>query len=233
MSWDFQPLRIRAHLANSICGNSPFFPLDGVIMMEALWRENGCSWEGIPDPKEELRFPAKRWVPLRVRHIGSPYWYYACSFAHYETLAEEVQYWHKRARTRQEQYIDFGTRRGRIDDATGVYRAYRMPLRTFVTSCLTWYAVGDRRAVKDYLRRVRFLGKKRAYGNGRVIRWEVEVAEEDFSEQKDGIWTRAIPVALLEKQLIDMTYHSFRPPYWHHDNLAMCAMPGSEVHGAN
>lgn len=232
MSWDFQPLRITAELANSLCGNNPFFPLDGIIMMEALWRENGCTWASMPDPKDELRFPAAERVPLVIRRKNTGFWYYACSFAFYQTLAEEIQYWHKRARIQYEQHLNFQGKRGKIDDATGRFRAYRMPLRTFVTPKLTWYAVGDRRGVEDYLRRVTNIGKKRAQGNGEVMRWEVEEIESDYSEQRNGTWTRAIPVNILDRFLVNCTFHSFRPPYWHHDNFAMCCMPGSEVANA-
>jgi len=229
VSWDFQPLRVTAYLRSNICGNDPFFPLDGILQTKALWDEYGEGFRSLPDPKMRLVYPSDDSMPVLKRHADSPYWYYACSFAIYETQAEEVQYWHKRFRDQYADLVDFGKRSAKVNLASGPYRGYRMPLRTFVVAEMTWYLVGDLAGVERLLQRARAIGKKRAYGNGEVLKWEVETTDQDLSEQAEGVWTRAVPAILLKNHLLDMTYHAYRPPYWHAENMALCVMPGSEV----
>lgn len=219
----FRPLRITAMLENGICGNSPYFPLDGALMLVALQREYG---KNLPLIEEEIVYPSS--FPLEIRHSGSPYWYYAISFAQYEEITKYVQYWHKRFREEYLSMLDPG-KKSRIDMQSGTYRAYRMPLITYVVDKLEWYAMGDMDGIAELLQNVNYLGKKRAYGNGRVLKWEIEPILEDWSEIKGGRWTRAIPHYHFDDKLARWMRISYRPPYWHPSSIEMCTIPGRSV----
>jgi hypothetical protein len=217
----FRPLKITAILENGICGNSPYFPLDGALQLAAVKREYG---EDLPPVEKGIIYPSN--MPLEIRYPDSPYWYYAISFAQYEERTKYIQYWHKRFREKYLDLLDPG-RKSRIDTQSGPYRAYRMPLITYVVSELEWYAIGDPDGIADLLSDITYLGKKRAYGNGRVLEWKIEPISEDWSEIKDGRWTRAIPHHHFENKLMDWIRTGYRPPYWHPSCIEMCTMPGS------
>lgn len=78
------------------------------------------------------------------------------------------------------------------------------------------------------------MGKKRAYGWGSVIRWEVEATPEDRSLWHDGVPQRAIPATRHQERELRRTGQtlrarlmqwSYKPPYYEAANQAMCYMP--------
>lgn len=219
-----QPIKITATLESGICTNDAAIPLDGILMAAALQSEYGPDWQSVlPDPNIELVYPQV--MPLEKREHQSE-WYYACSFARHTPLAETVQYWHKRTRLQYLEMASFG-KKGKLDLGSGPYRNYRMPLQTIVTPEVTWYAFGDLDTVAVSLSQIDFIGKKRAYGNGGVIEWKVETIGEDYSEQKDGKRTRAVPLGkdASESDILkygQVAFRSFRPPYWHRENFGWC-----------
>ena len=75
-----------------------------------------------------------------------------------------------------------------------------------------------RRALR---RSIRWLGKKRAHGHGRVLDIEVDVIEEDYSMVRDGITMRWLP-HVDGTRLIRP-----RPPYWSSCGRVVCAEIGA------
>ena len=74
---------------------------------------------------------------------------------------------------------------------------------------MTAWALGDRKRVEQILRKhVRTLGKKRAYGHGRVNGVSVEWCDDDYSMVRDGIAMRWLPDAE------GLRFVRPRPPYW-------------------
>lgn len=221
------PLKITAKLQNNICGNDPCFPIDGVLLYAELVELYG---KDISDPKitGELLYPDS--MPITKRHENTDFWYYAASFAQYENQGEYIQHWHKRFRNEYAHLIDFRGRRGRVRISQGEYKVYRMPLISYVVDLMEWYVIGEKNRIIFLLKSIQYLGKKRSQGQGLVLEWDVEEMSEDWSEKKDGRWTRSVPCNALEKinlaPGIHFAYRSFRPPYWHPDSFAMCTVQG-------
>lgn len=196
-----KPLKVTAYMqTGKIATTDLYLPLDS-ILAEAWMRKHypermaGSQSSISPD---DFIVPE---LPLERRGEGDD-WYWACSFACGEPRQEEIVYWHKRFdQALGEQYVDFRGRRGKIDTRSGGYKSYRMPLVTYLVPRLEWYAVGDADGIRELLRDVTHIGKKRAQGYGRVARWSVEDYPEDLSH------LRALPDSGGEEMGI-------RPPYW-------------------
>ena len=218
------PLKISAKIQNSVCGNDPQFPIDGILLYAEMKEIYG---DNIIDPKfDEVLYPDT--VPLAKKHSETEFWYYAASFAQYEAKGEYIQRWHKRFRDEYSQMIDFQGRRGKVIIGQGQYKAYQMPLISYLIDEMWWYVVGEKERIEYLLSRISYLGKKRAQGQGLVMKWKVEEIPEDWSEIKDDRWTRAVPCKFLEdiRPGMNFTYRSYRPPYWHPSSFAMCTVPG-------
>lgn len=242
-----QSMKITAHVAGSIALARPQdLALDGILAVQVMRRHFGNDFYSLPDPAEHLLF-ARLPLELRgkpasaVRRAETGYvlwdaatrtrdeslWYWACSSAQIEVKARDTQHWNKRFDTQAalSDHIDFGGRVEKIIIEQGRYKAYHMPLPTLVCDRVVWYASGDVEQVASLLQGVSGIGKKRVQGNGAVLRWEIEGAEEDWSEWRDGQLMRAIPGPLIDPEQIrplNIQHIAFRAPQWHPLNQAMC-----------
>ena len=79
--------------------------------------------------------------------------------------------------------VDFQGKRGKVIIEQGRYKAYHMPVFYRVAEQVEWYCVGDKARIEALLSTVTHIGKKRAQGWGRVIRWEVEPWPKDWSRR--------------------------------------------------
>ena len=68
--------------------------------------------------------------------------------------------------------------RQHVDEDSGRYRRYAMPLLVTLTDALVWRAIGDVDEVRALLSGVQAIGKKRSTGHGRVLGWSIEPAHE-------------------------------------------------------
>lgn len=95
-----------------------------------------------------------------------------------------------------------------------------------VASSVVWYATGDKDAVLEVLREVKFIGKRRASGYGEVIRWEAEDGELDGLVGYLNDPLRPIPAHRWteggDQIAIDTAW---KPPYWAIENRAKCFAP--------
>jgi CRISPR type IV-associated protein Csf3 len=209
-----------------IAGTEPWFPLDSILAAEWMRRNHPEAFYNASSHMltNELIIPE---LPFERRGMGDN-WYWACSFNTEPSLGEYVMHWHKRFDDQLEKYIDFGSRRGKVDTKSGKYKAYRMPLVVQLFERLVWYAVGDPAAVQDLCRGVTHIGKKSSQGLGAVDYWEVEPWPEDWSEVAGGKVTRSIPAEQGMPpgvQKANVRLYGIRPPYWHSDHQRVCLMP--------
>jgi CRISPR type IV-associated protein Csf3 len=222
-----QPIKITAHMQDGrIAGTEPWFPLDSILAAEWIRRHHSEAYYNASSHMltNDLIIPE---LPFERRGIDDN-WYWACSFNTEAPAHEYVMHWHKRFDDQLEQYIDFGSRRGKVDTKSGKYKAYRMPLVIQLFERLTWYAVGDPDAVFDLCRNITHIGKKSSQGLGAVDYWTVEPWHEDWSVVRDGRLTRAMPVELSMPagvQKANVRLYGIRPPYWLHEHQRPCYMP--------
>lgn len=120
-----------------------------------------------------------------------------------------------------------------ISIKAGPCKSYRIPLPAghLTDDALTWYVVGDRAAVADLLAHCSYLGKRRATGLGRVVRWTVEPCAKwgpGFPiVDPSGMPTRTLPVDWpgvrpgAEQAFKTVTY-----PYVDRTQEVLCYAPG-------
>lgn len=224
-SFNFEPLRIMAHFqTNPVCDR--WFPIDGVILSQANRQALGPELAAMPGGAPIQGAPT---LPLEIVHQGRRNWYYACSWAQPQPwwIEEDMGYWNKRFDTEFDGLIDFGRRRGKVIIAQGRNKAYHMPIFKRVVRQVEWYCIGDKKCLIELLSTCTGLGKKRAYGEGAVTRWEIESIPEDWSIMRDGRLMRGIPVD--DAQVLDVPFkrahYGIRPSYWKSSNQMWLAVP--------
>ena len=205
-------MRIRAYLLDGrIAGTESYFPLDSILAAEVIRRQYPGNFYNPPPPGSQGWIEEE--LPFDRRGQGEK-WYWACSFNQSRPIKEYVTYWHRRFDDAFEKYIDFKGRRGKVDEKSGAYKAYRMPLNILLLDYLEWYAVGDIEAVESLCEGVSALGKKPAQGYGFVEYWEVKPWTEDWSGVgPEGQIMRAL-YQLPPSTTAHMRQYGMRPPYW-------------------
>lgn len=91
----------------------------------------------------------------------------------------------------------------------GEYRAYKNNIPLILTHKMVAYCVSDcKKKLKSALRSLKYLGKKRAYGFGRIVKIEIEEVNYNYSLFKNGKTNRFIPSENGTRFVRPM------PPYW-------------------
>lgn len=86
------------------------------------------------------------------------------------------------------------------------------------------YASGNRGEVRKVLRKqLRALGKKRAYGLGKIVDIEAAETQEDYSLVREGRAMRWLPNGRGPRLVRP------RPPYWNRIDRVMCCEVGDAI----
>lgn len=211
----FSPLKITFHLDGSGVYYDPFEPLmlDGILAA-------ACSRHhvhGEPPARDEAPFDIP--LPLARWEIGGTWGWCASALFPDGDTAESLQFWRKRLRQNRIEITDASP-----NLTNGIYRDWNMPLPLLLCRRMVAYAFGDRRNVRrELVRSIRWLGKKRAHGRGRVVSIDVDRIDEDCSITRNGVYTRWMP-AEGGSRLVRP-----RPPYWNIHDRVMCAEIGAQA----
>lgn len=209
-----RPLKVTLHLDGAGVYYDPAEPimLDSLIAIACARRQAHGEPPARDEPPHEFLLPLKRW-----ELSGAWGWHASALFPDGET-AETTTFWRKRLRQNR---IEVAS--GSPNLTNGVYRDWNMPLPLLLVHRLVGWCVLDTQhmetaAFRRELRRsVRWLGKKRAHGHGRVTGIDVDHVEDDFSLSRDGRLMRWLPdihgVRLVRP----------RPPYWNIHGRVVCA----------
>lgn len=207
----FNPLKITFKLD----GTGVYYDPSEPIHLDSLlaWCLAPFHVKGLAPQRDETPFDIP--LPLKKWDIDGMWgWHASALFPEGAAdTSESLQYWRKRFRQSR---IDLT--KGSPSLRMGVYREYNTPLPLLLCHSMVGYAVGNRRSVRKELRRhVKYLGKKRAYGKGRVLDITVEVVSDDLSLCKDNLTMRWLP-----------DYNGCRlvrprPPYWNNIGRIPCA----------
>lgn len=128
-------------------------------------------------------------------------------------------FWVKRFDQSLSGLIDFNGKRGRIDNSSGKYKGYNMPVYYRHALYVQWYATGDKDAITGLLSDVTHLGKETNQGWGRVSSWHVEPwPEQWWLRDGRGKLMRAIPEA-------GGILYGVRPSYWSPRHQTECRLP--------
>ena len=200
-------------------GTGLYYYPDEPIHLDALlaWalapmqcKNRNISKEDIP---EDVKIPL-----LRSKINGHEVWHASALFPEGETF-ETLRNWRKRFRVNRIEMTS-----GRPEIESGTYRNWDSPMPLILTRKMIAYASGNRKECQKVLRRhLKYLGKKHAYGIGKIIKIEAIEIEDDFSFWKDGKAMRWLP---------DSGGTEFvrpAPPYWNPNGRVDCLAVGHEA----
>lgn len=212
------PLVVRAHLGGAIA-----LP-DGSMALDALLASQVALRAGWPPPRDvsDCR-PIE--IPIAKEPGGR---FHLASFSVITANIHERRFVNRRAPVEQYQTIGESKIR-RVQITAGKNKSYRIPIATAHAEgdVVTWWCVGDAEAIRDLLTTVLYLGKRRAVGLGRVVRWEVEPCEtwEGFPVVHHGKPLRPLPLDWPGLVAPKTAFRTLLPPYWDHAAETLCAIP--------
>ena len=132
---------------------------------------------------------------------------------------ETLRFWRKKFR---QNCIELTS--GSPNLTSGIYREYNMPVPLLLVPRMIAYASGNCKSTKQILRRhVKSLGKKRAYGYGKIVSIESEEIPEDLSLIAEGVAMRWLPSPGGSRQVRPS------PPYWNNCGKVTCCEVGDMV----
>ena len=238
-----QPLTVTAHLEAGVAHAGPWgIALDGllasVLHMGAKARLLAGGGEHTPladqDDVEDLDLPLARCGEGTDWH-----WAATCAWPGERARSQppEVVTWHSRPDHRHLVDLTGGDLRQHVDEDSGRYRRYAMPLLVTLTDAVLWRAVGDVDEIRSLLSGVQAIGKKRATGHGRVLSWSIEPAPEldawaAAHTHPDFTLGRPVPESCLQlvsaSQLAEEPPEGpagIRPPYSHRGRQRQLLLP--------
>jgi CRISPR type IV-associated protein Csf3 len=207
-----KPLKITFHLdGTGICfdPNEPIH-LDALIHFALMpfHRQSGNPPSRDESP-EDIHLPLGKW------YLQSSWGWHASALIPDGNI-DTLMYWRKRFRQSMVELC-----RGNANIKNGAYRDYNQPMQVFLYKSLTAYALGDRRTILTLLRRhIKYLGKKRSIGLGKVVGVEVDVVKEDCSLMIKNIAQRWLPNPDGFRVVRP------RPPYWNNVGRVVCCDVG-------
>lgn len=179
-----EPLTVTAQLEAGVAHAGPWgIALDGLLASvlhmraKAQLLADGGEHTPLVDQVdvEDLSLPL-----ARCGEGGDWHWAATCAWPgeHARSQPPEVVTWHSRPDHRHLVDLTGEDLRQHIDEDSGRYRRYAMPLLVTLTDALVWRAVGDVEEIRSLLSGVQAIGKKRSTGHGRVLNWSVEPSRE-------------------------------------------------------
>lgn len=223
-----EPLKITAYLGSAIAVFDDYSPsFDSLLEWLILDRLNLTIPNPSPEQVEQTRSIVDKEMPLLKTAIGGD-WYWATSSPCYQIFNEQID----RYRKRWSPGIDspepnWGKRKAKWSGSEGAEKNYDLPLYLRLTPAICWYVLGDKERIENLLQDCKGIGKKRGYGYGQIIKWEVQANGEDWHlwRNKNQLM-RPIPIASVDRVCdFAILNWGWRPPAWLHTNRAQCALP--------
>lgn len=223
-----EPLKITAYLGSAIAVFDNYSPsFDSLLEWLILDRFNLTVPNPDTEQVEATRPIIETEMPLLKTEIGSE-WYWATSSPCYQIINEQID----RYRKRWNPGIDspepnWGKRKAKWSGSEGAEKNYDLPLYLRLTPAISWYVIGDKEKIEKLLQDCKGIGKKRSYGYGQIIRWEVELHGEDWHLwRNENQLMRPIPIKAIDRvcDFVILTW-GWRPPSWFHGNRIQCALP--------
>lgn len=217
---EFEHLKVILKMTSPIMLAHPFIHLDGLIL-HLLYRDVlDDDYYCLPS-KNPIDFSPYVKAPIKQTEDV-----YHASVSFFDTDTKFATTIYKRFCT---EYLDLlQTKKRKIRKGSGFFRDYMMRMVYIPAKTVFFYVNGNRAEIERLLRHVVSLGKKSAYGFGRVNSVQIEKLEEDYSLVKDGLAMRPLPVRMLTDVKTQILL-AYKPPYWDKRNVNLCAFPATEV----
>lgn len=221
-----KPLHVTAYLLEGVSLRSPLM-LDALLVYAATLDEQRLT----PISGEPLA-PVE--IPIEMEQGGR---FHLCSQGFASVERSETRYKNMRAPWHEQARLGNGKVK-RIDIASGIDKGIRFPyeVQHLEGNRIEWWCIGDRDAILALLSRVRYIGRFRGSGKGKLDfyhrePWSVEPCEpwgEGFPVVRDGKPTRPLPPDY--QGLVDppMGFTPLTAPYWDRSRVELCAVPPVE-----
>ncbi|MHA1559071.1 MAG: hypothetical protein ACTSWI_00130, partial [Alphaproteobacteria bacterium] len=183
--------------------------LDGLLAWCLAPMQKTRRGLGRGDKPDDIQLPIRRGT-LHGRSI----WHASALFP-IETV-ESVRFWRKRLR------IDrLHLTKGSPNMAIGTYREWNEPMPVVLTRAMVAYGTGNLpRVMQLFTKQLTSLGRKRAYGFGRITKITAKEISDDWSWVKDSCATRWLP-DINGARLVRTA-----PPYWNAIDRVYCCEVG-------
>lgn len=222
-------LRVTAHLSTAIAVSDDWSPvLDALLDLLVL--QYKAPDLVCPHPSMEMvkrsAIVLKKHHPIEFNELGGES-FRACSSPHYALNHEDATRYRKRW-DYHDKHLDWGKKKPKFSTSEGHTKSYDLPLYLREIPRIDWFCRGDQGLIDRYLSRVRYIGKKRSYGYGRVDRWEIVGFDRDWSLWRNGQITRPVPLRLvdgIEYRGETLMRWGWRSPYWLPENQDICILP--------
>jgi hypothetical protein len=156
-------------------------------------------------------------LPLKSWKINNNWGWHASALFPNEDYSESIQYWRKKFRQNRVEKMNSS-----VNLKQGIYREYNTPMCLIIIDKMICYAKGNKSKIKVALKQIKYLGKKRAYGKGKIIKIKIKEIENDYSLIKDGKAMRWLPKKNGQKLV------RCRPPYWNRIDRVNCCEIGEK-----
>jgi hypothetical protein len=218
-------LKVTCHLASPVVGDLPF--LDAILEGEMARRDGSATRLRRDQPCPPY---GQIHIPMLRRTIGGlavP----CCSAPIARADRVTVEHFAKRLAT---EHAGLLAPKKRLVVATGnaTFKSYRLPLQVQVIHRIVWFAIARRRPVKQLLRSVRSVGRKRSMGYGRVAEWVCERIDNEWSwfvrTEAGPVLMRPLPFcADLPGGLLGARedFGAVQSPMWHPDRFVERVVP--------
>ena len=213
MSDHYGPMRVTFRFdGTGVCHdtNNPTH-LDGLLVWCMLPDSKRSESLTRDEQPEDIILPLERW------HSEDPKaWGWRASALFPDGQFAETRF-HRR-RKMQMNRLERTT--GTVNTQIGTMKEWNVPVPVLLCHTLVAFAVGDRLLVERLLRdNIRYVGRERARGFGRVVGIDVDATDGDWSCVRNSACTRYLPDRQGERMVRP------RPPYW---NIAD-AVPHKDV----
>lgn len=161
-------------------------------------------------------------LPLLMEKFNGTEMWHASAFFLDDDAPETVRYWRKKFRVNA-----INSTHGSPNLTMGTYREYNTPMPVVLARKATAYCIGNRKAIKGILRRVKFFGRKSSQGIGMIVGFDIDRVDYDWSWINDDCHAM--------RWLPDTNGARFvrpQPPYWNSVGRINCCEVG-EVVGAD
>lgn len=217
------PLHVVAHVAESVVLRSPLM-LDAMLAWAVAAERNLLPPLAGQEP-EPIEIPIEREPGGR---------FHLCSEGFAQVVDYEQRYKNRRAPVMQYARLGHG-RIKRVDIAAGPNKGYRVPyeLRLLAGGKIEWWCLGEPDEISRLLGFVRYVGKHRGSGKGRLdihgTPWTVEHCQPwpGFPViTVDGKPLRPLPLEWPGLSRPRKGFRCLTYPSWDHSNENLCAIPG-------
>ncbi len=216
----FEPLVVTFKMSAPIVVSGHLY-FDGILSYAVMRDLLGEDLDNLNDNKTvalDIPLPIKKYKDV-----------YHASVAIIQSKTEGTAKWRKRWEDRYDDLVDFGNKKKQINEKSGFFKAYDLPVQYVSADEIYFYVNGNKEEIKRLLKLISFVGKKSAQGYGIIREKSTESINEDFSILKNGVLMRPIPANYLrDPRNKTMQMNAYKPSYWNPQNFKACVMPFAE-----